>query len=175
MLRLLLSFKENKWHERFFLGLVKPRESWAFIIICLKHLNQTKAKLLYFLSPYLLIPKRLFPKDFYLNFRYLSWCFSAGDFTAHDYERKPLKYTIMNFYIFVCKPISQICPKQIMSGAEFQIGQNNQYEIYGFHIISKHVNIWQRVIWFFSLISVSFHTGFQVKAALVSNWFSKKH
>ena len=47
----------------------------------------------------------------------------------------------MNFYIFVCKPISQICPKQIMSGAEFQIGQNNQYEIYGFHIISKRKHL----------------------------------
>ena len=160
--KILLGFSETKRVLSFHNYMPKTPES-------------TQGKAVVFFKSLSAHTQTFISKRFYLNFRYLSWCFSAGDFTAHDYERKPLKYTIMNFYIFVCKPISQICPKQIMSGAEFQIGQNNQYEIYGFHIISKHVNIWQRVIWFFSLISVSFHTGFQVKAALVSNWFSKKH
>ena len=46
------------------------------------------------------------------------------------YEKKSLKRVIINFHVFMRKPVQQICAEQLISGAEFQIGQNNRYEIY---------------------------------------------
>ena len=36
---------------------------------------------------------------------------------------------IVNFYVFMRKPVLQMCAKQLISGVEFQISQNNRYEI----------------------------------------------
>ena len=86
----------------------------------------------YFISPYLLIPKRFFPlfPFFYLNFRYPSSSFSAEYFTGRGYENKSLKRTIVNFHVLIRKSLLQICAEQLISGVEFQISQNNRYEIY---------------------------------------------
>ena len=46
------------------------------------------------------------------------------------YEKKSLKRVIINFHVFMRKPVQQICAEQLISGVEFQIGQNNRYEIY---------------------------------------------
>ena len=40
-----------------------------------------------------------------------------------------LKYVIMNFHAFMRKPVLQACAEQLISSIEFEIGQNNQYEI----------------------------------------------
>ena len=45
-------------------------------------------------------------------------------------KKKSLKYVIINFHVFVRKPVLQICGDRVKLGAEFQIGQDNQYEIY---------------------------------------------
>ena len=45
-------------------------------------------------------------------------------------KKKSLKYVIINFHVFVRKPVLKMCAEQLISGAVFQIGQNNWYEIY---------------------------------------------
>ena len=37
---------------------------------------------------------------------------------------------IIIFHVFMRKPVLQICAAQLIPGVEFQIGQNNRYEIY---------------------------------------------
>ena len=37
---------------------------------------------------------------------------------------------IINFHVFMREPVLQICAEQLILGIEFQIGQNNRYEIY---------------------------------------------
>ena len=46
------------------------------------------------------------------------------------YKKKSLKCVIINFHVFMHKPVLQICAEQFISGVEFQIGQNNRYETY---------------------------------------------
>ena len=47
------------------------------------------------------------------------------------YKKKSLKSVINNFHVFMRKPVPQILlAERLISGVEFQIGQNNQYEIY---------------------------------------------
>ena len=40
-------------------------------------------------------------------------------------KKKSLKYVIINFHVFVRKPVLKMCAEQLISGAVFQIGQNN--------------------------------------------------
>ena len=47
-----------------------------------------------------------------------------------SYEKKSLKCAIMNFHIFMRKLVLQTCADQLILGVEFQIGQNNRYEIW---------------------------------------------
>ena len=56
---------------------------------------------------------------------------------------KSLKYVIMNFHIFMRKLALQTCAEQLISGVEFQIGQNNRYELprYEFRTISKRKHL----------------------------------
>ena len=46
------------------------------------------------------------------------------------YKTKLLKPVTINFHVFMREPELQICAEQFISGVEFQIGQNNRYEIY---------------------------------------------
>ena len=46
------------------------------------------------------------------------------------YKKKLLKSVIINFHVFMREPVPQILAERLISGVEFQIGQNNQYEIY---------------------------------------------
>ena len=46
-----------------------------------------------------------------------------------SYKEKLLKSVIINFHVFMREPVLQICAEQFISGLEFQIGQNNRYEI----------------------------------------------
>ena len=48
---------------------------------------------------------------------------------ADGYEKKSLKCVIINFPVFMCKPVLQTCREQLILGTEFETGQNNQYEI----------------------------------------------
>ena len=45
-------------------------------------------------------------------------------------KKKSLKCVIINFHVFVPKAVLQICAQQLITGVEFQTGQNNRYEIY---------------------------------------------
>ena len=45
------------------------------------------------------------------------------------YKKKSLK-CVINFHVFMRKLVLQICAEQLISGVEFQICQNNRYEIY---------------------------------------------
>ena len=53
------------------------------------------------------------------------------NFWQHLFRRTSERCSvIINFYVFMRKPVLQICAEQLISGVEFQIGQNNRYEIY---------------------------------------------
>ena len=45
-------------------------------------------------------------------------------------KKKTLKCVITNFHVFIRKPVLQTCAEQLISSDEFDIGQNNWYEIY---------------------------------------------
>ena len=45
-------------------------------------------------------------------------------------KKKSLKSAVINFHVFMREPVLQICAEQLLSCGEFQIGQNNRYEIY---------------------------------------------
>ena len=45
-------------------------------------------------------------------------------------KKKKLKRVITNFHVFIRKPELQTCAEQLISSDEFDIGQNNWYEIY---------------------------------------------
>ena len=47
-----------------------------------------------------------------------------------SYKEKSLKCVIINFHVLMRKPVLKICAEQLISGVEFEISQNNQYEIY---------------------------------------------
>ena len=40
-------------------------------------------------------------------------------------KKKSLKYVIINFHVYMRKPVLKICAEQLISGVVFQIGQNN--------------------------------------------------
>ena len=47
------------------------------------------------------------------------------------YKKKSPKYVIIiNFHVFMRKPVLQICAEQLISGVEFQISQNSRNEVY---------------------------------------------
>ena len=90
-------------------------------------------------------PNVLSQQAFYLNFRYPSSSFSAEYFTARGYEEKSLKCIITNFHVFMRKHLLQTCAEQLISGVNFQIGQNNQYEIVIYLRIDKSYTIYLKL------------------------------
>ena len=80
----------------------------------------------------MLILKLFLQQILYLNFHYCSsWTLPAGEFTTRWWEKKT--FSVMNhynFYFFCTQSALQTFTEQVISGIEFQIGQNNRYEIY---------------------------------------------
>ena len=77
------------------------------------------------------IKKRLQHRCFPVNIaKLLRTPISKNSWKMFSYKKKSLKCVIINFHVFMRKPVLQICAEQLIPGVESQIGQNNRYEIY---------------------------------------------